>query len=332
MPNKYDLKYPFFALAPMAGITNYPFASQCYDFGADILWTPMIHTDVILNNLDEALKIIDFSSFYNWAPNSTPVNYKKKLKEIKYIVQVVGSDPSDFKKAINVLEVKINPNGYDINMGCPDKNIVKSGCGGSLMNSPKLALEIIRSTKSVTKKPVSVKTRAGFDNYDDIFELVPNLINTGVDAITIHPRTVKQGYGGEANWEIIKNLKLKIKNEKCILIGSGDIKTWQEALQKIDESGVDGLMIGRGALGRPWIFKEIKEKRDYKPDIEEIKSLVFDLSKKANEIWRKKGIIESRKHYGWYFRGFPGAKEARSALMKATNLKEVEFSIDLIGK
>lgn len=308
MPNKLkDIKTPFFALAPMANISNYPFASHCAQFGADLVWTPMVHTDTILNNWDEAARIIDF-------------------KEVKnYVIQIVGSDPEKVGQAIETIMQKgLKPIAFDINCGCPDKSILKSGCGGFLLKNPDQIAKIAESAIAATELPVSIKTRAGYDNLTDIYELSQRLATAGVSMLTIHPRKVTAGYAGEADWQVVKNVKEKLKASNMLIVGSGDVKTWQQALERQKETGCDGVMIGRGAWGKPWIFKEIKDKKDFSPDYNLLKDLVLDLSKKADEIWGDKGIIESRKHYGWYFRGVDTAKAKRVELMKASTLEDVE--------
>jgi nifR3 family TIM-barrel protein len=267
----------------------------------------MVHTDTVINNWDETRKIIDFKEIDN------------------YVIQLVGSEPDKFAKAIKIIESKgLKPVSFDINVGCPDKNIVKSGCGGALLKTPEKIVEIVTACKKTTKVPISVKTRAGYDKLNDIYDLAPFFIDAGISMLTIHPRTVKQGYAGLADWKIIKKVKHRFKNEKCKIVGSGDIRTWQEAIDKQKETGCDGIMIGRGALGKPWLFKELKERTDYSEDLAGIKALTLDLSAKADAIWGDKGIIESKKHYAWYFRGFDGAKELRTALMGAKNLDDVK--------
>lgn len=300
-------KKPFFCLAPMANITTYPFAYQCIKYGADIVWTPMVHTDTVINNWEASRKIIDFMDIDN------------------YIIQLVGSGSKDFEKAIKTIEKnKIKPLAFDINTGCPDKNILKSGCGGELLKNTKKITEIVKSAKESTNTPISIKTRSGYQDGEYVYSLVPRLIDLGVDLITIHPRTVIQRYSGKADWSVVKNVKSKMTSEKCILVGSGDVKAWQEAYINQEYVKCEGIMIGRGTLGKPWIFKEIKEKKDYFPDKDEIKSIAIDISEKTEKIWGDRGIIEARKHYGWLFRGFLGAKETRHKLMSATNLEEVK--------
>lgn len=288
----------------MANITTYPFASQAVKYGADLVWTPMVHTDTILNNWPEAEKVLNF-------------------KEIdSYIIQIVGSDPKKFTDSVILIQKYLKPLGIDLNFACPDKNIVKSGCGGCLIQTPDKMYEIVKAVKDVTDLPVSVKTRAGWDNTEEIFDLAPKLWELGIGLLTVHPRTVRQGFSGEADWGVIK--KLKKRFPEITLCGSGDIKTWQEALEKQTETGCDGIMIGRGALGKPWIFEEIKTEIDHIFSLDEIKQLVVDLSEKAYEIWGEKGIVESRTHYANYFRGFDGAQEYRKQLMFAKTIEEVK--------
>lgn len=296
-----NLKTPFFALAPMAGISTYPFASQCFEFGADIVWSPMIHTDAVIHNPKESLKAIN----------------QKDIKN--YIVQIVGSEPQNFIKAVRIIAKNLNPLGIDINAGCPDKNIVKSGCGGALMKNPDLIVKVIKAIRESTDLPISIKTRAGYDNYIDIFDIAKK-INGIVSLLVVHPRKVTEMYRNKADWSVIKKLKNEISVPIC---GSGDIKTWQDAYKKIAETSCDGVMIGRGALGKPWIFKEIKKKENYTPSLEEIKSLTLDLAQKANNLFGKRGIIESRKHFAWYFKGFEGAQKYRAKLIHANNLNDV---------
>lgn len=308
MYNQYRIKTPFYALAPMANISIYPFASQCARFGADLVWTPMVHTDTIINNWPEAKKILDLA----------PLTY--------YVVQIVGSGPEKFVKSVKIIEKNLEPKGVDLNFGCPDKNIVKSGCGGALLKTTDQIVEIIKAVRKSTKLPISVKTRAGWDDMSQIYKLAPILEKAGINMLTVHPRTVKQGFQGKADWEILRILKTKYlkHNSRMLLCGSGDITTWQEAIERQKETGCDGVMIGRGALGRPWLFSEIKNKGNYTPTLEEIKKLVLEISQISYAIWGSKGIVESRKHFAHYFRGFHGAQEYRKKLMTAISLDEIK--------
>jgi tRNA-dihydrouridine synthase B len=303
MINRYGLKTPFFGLAPMANISTYPFASQCIDYGADIVWTPMVHTDTIVNNWPEAKRILDFKDIKN------------------YVVQIVGSEPDNFVKAVQIITKELEPLGIDLNFACPDKNIVKSGCGGAMMKDFDRLINIVKAVKKATNLPLSVKTRAGWDNRADIFELTNRLEAIGIDMLTVHPRTVEQGFRGEADWSVIS--KLVKAHPNLFICGSGDISDWQDAIGRQQKSGCAGVIIGRFALGAPWIFRAIAENRNYAPKRKEIRELVMDLAEKADGIWGDKGIIEARKHFAWYFKGFPGAATYRKKLMDSKTLPDV---------
>jgi tRNA-dihydrouridine synthase B len=287
----------------MANITTYPFASQAARFGADLVWTPMVHTDTIINNWSEAEKILDFKEIPN------------------FLVQIVGSDPENFANSVKIIEKNLKPLGIDLNMACPDKNIVKSGCGGSLMQQPNQMYAIVKAVKKATNLPVSVKTRVGFKNREEIFEIASKLKDLGIDMLTIHGRTVKQAFTGDASWKEVALVK-EIMGD-VLVCGSGDVTTWEQAVELQAKTGVDGVMIGRGALGNPWIFREIKAEKDYEPELPEIKKLALEVAQKSYEIWGEKGITESKKHFAWYFRGFLGAASYRKELMEAKTLDDV---------
>jgi tRNA-dihydrouridine synthase len=206
-------------------------------------------------------------------------------------------------------------------MACPDKNIVKSGCGGSLMQQPNQMYAIVKAVKKATNLPVSVKTRVGFKNREEIFEIASKLKDLGIDMLTIHGRTVKQAFTGDASWKEVALVK-EIMGD-VLVCGSGDVTTWEQAVELQAKTGVDGVMIGRGALGNPWIFREIKAEKDYEPELPEIKKLALEVAQKSYEIWGEKGITESKKHFAWYFRGFLGAASYRKELMEAKTLDDV---------
>lgn len=336
--NKYKINTPFYTLAPMANISTYPFASQCVNFGADLVFSPMIFSDAIIHNPEETLKIADLGCHPKLAcsefieSDSESIEIPDRVRNDKregiknYIVQIFGYDPENIAKAIKVVEKNLNPIGIDLNFGCPDKNVVKSGCGGAMLKDTKKLTKIVKAARNATSLPISVKTRSGWESSDEIFKLLSKLEKAGIDMLTVHPRTVKQGFREKADWSVVKKLKSEIVNRKSqmLLCGSGDILTWQEAINRQKETGCDGVMIGRGALGKPWIFKEIKDQKDHELDIREIKKLTLDLVQKAHKIWGEKGIRESRKHFAWYFRGFPGAQNYRKKLMTANDLDEIK--------
>lgn len=301
MLNPYNLPKPFWALAPMAGITTYPFARQAKKYGADLLWTPMVHTDTILNNWPEAKKILDF-------------------KEIRpYLVQILGNNPQKIEKSIKLIEKNLKPTGIDLNFACPDKNVLKSGCGGALLKKQELMIEIAKAAINSTRLPISIKTRLGWDKAE-IMDLAKKLEKIGVSLLAIHGRTVLQGFKGEAEWGTI--CQIKKNTSKMLIAGSGDIKTYTDAIALKDKV-LDGYLVGRASLGRPWIFQEVKEKKTINFGIKQKKELILEIAKLSEEIWGKKGIIEARKHFAWYAKGFLGASELRKKLMLTQNSGEV---------
>ena len=312
---------PILALAPMAGITDSAFRQICKSFGADLVYTEMVSADGLAYGSKKTFELMKFN---------------KKEKPI--ILQLFGKKPENFSKAISNKQSAVNNfDGIDVNMGCPSKKVVNSGHGVALMEEPKLACEIVRSLKKATKLPVSVKTRLGFKNKNEILSFGPKMEKAGADALCVHARTYKQGFSGPIDLEIIKKLKSKLK---IPLIVSGGIYEPEDAKKVLNKTKANGIMIARGALGRPWIFKEISyELREYRcqfceyANIEK-NTLSFDWArikktalKHAALAYKSKGdygIIEMRKHLAWYVKNQPNAKELRRKLVRVETVEEIE--------
>jgi nifR3 family TIM-barrel protein len=272
-------------LAPMAGVTDMPFRVLCKEMGCGLLYTEMISAKGIYYN--------DIKSF--------------KLTEIDPVeeptaIQIFGSEPDIMAKVAERLS-QLNTAIIDINMGCPTPKITKNGEGSALMRNPELAGKIIKEVSKASSKPVTVKIRKGWDD-DNInaVEFAKMAEENGASAIAVHGRTREQFYSGKADWEIIK----KVKNSVSIpVIGNGDIFTEEDARNMLEETGCDGIMVGRGAQGNPWIFDKIikhlkyNEKLSdisYEDKIEMIKRHMQMLIKIKGEI---SGVREMRKHIGW---------------------------------
>jgi tRNA-dihydrouridine synthase B len=304
-----DLKKPVFVLAPMANITTLPFRSICKEFGADIVFTPMLSSNAIVYNPNETYKIGEF------LPEERPV-----------IVQIFGYDGEIIAKAANMVQEKLNPAGIDINMGCPAPKITGNECGSGLLRDYDKALEILKTVRENYGGQLSVKIRLGWREYD-VLPFLKQLEEIGIDAITIHGRTTKQGYSGEADWTKINEIAAELT---IPVIGNGDITNWEDAISKLNNSNLAGVMIGRGALEKPWIFQEIKEKReiDYSPaqlaDLIE-KQAILAIKYLDNE---KLAIIEMRKFFGWYLKGFPYAKALRTPMMQIESMNELNLYLD----
>lgn len=294
---------PVFVLAPMANITTLPFRNICKQYGADIVFTPMLSSNAIIHNPLETLKIAEFLG-----------------KEQPVIVQIFGYSPELMAKAAVVVDEKLKPAGIDINMGCPAPKITGNECGSALLKDFDKALEIVKAVRKAYQGQLSVKLRLGWDK-SNILGFVKELEGIGVDAISIHGRTTKQGYSGVADWDEIHNIA---KNLKIPVIGNGDITTWQEAYARAKE--LTGVMIGRKTLERPWIFKEIKDKKTIEYSKEDLKLLIIEQTKATIDYIgdENRAITEMRKFYGWYIKGFPGSKDIRRELMQISTLTELE--------
>jgi len=307
----------------MAGITDSAFRQVCISFGADLVYTEMVSVDGVVYSSDKTFDLMKFDK------NERPI-----------ILQLFGKKPESFVEAIRNKKLEIrNFDGVDINMGCPSKKVVNSGHGVALMKNVKLASEIVRKLKksleggqALARLPVSVKTRLGYKNKNAILTFGPAMEKAGADALCVHGRTYKQGFSGPIDMEILKKLKSKIK---IPLIVSGGVYSPEDALKVLEATGADGIMVGRGAFGRPWIFREIKEYLSRpEGDIREcrlqglewdgIKKIALRHAKLAYKSKGDHGIIEMRKHLAWYVRGQKDAKELRRQLVRVESLDDIK--------
>jgi len=344
------LTTPFYALAPMAGISSQPFRLICKEFGADVLFSEMISAEAIWhkkrqkgketeqqrNELLKTLELIKFSE-----------------KECPFIVQIFGANPEhmafaakyiatgewakDYLKIKNLSKIKnckfkieSIPDGIDINMGCPVRDITKTGAGAALIKNPKLASEIIKAVKKSINISLSVKTRLGWNDDKNILTFSRMLVGSGVDAITIHGRTVKQGFTGEVNWQKICEVK---KALKIPVIGNGGVDNKFKIKNLKLKINLDGYMIGRGARGNPWLFQNIKNQKSNIKDVSltERKKVILAHAKLAYQLLGKRGIIELRKHLAWYFIGVANSSKIRSQLVKVNDFEDVKNILTLIN-
>jgi nifR3 family TIM-barrel protein len=320
------LPKPFFALAPMADVTDAAFRRIITKYAKpDVLWTEFVAVDGLLSPGRDVL-LRDFA-------------YTEEERPI--VAQIFGSKPDNFFKVAQMV-AELGFDGIDINMGCPDKNVEKQGGGASLMKDPKRAQEIILATKSgAPNLPVSVKTRVGY-NAVELDAWLPALLEAGPAAVTIHARTRKEMSDVPARWEHVKRA-VAIKNEvspKCIVIGNGDVKDLDDARVKASETGADGIMLGRAIFGNPWLFANMRtsppsRKENYENiddrhtfhnfSTEEKLRVMLEHTKLFMELLGDvKNFAIMKKHYKAYVNGFDGAKELRIALMETSNVDEVE--------
>ncbi|MCK4903225.1 MAG: tRNA dihydrouridine synthase DusB [Candidatus Marinimicrobia bacterium] len=303
-------------LAPMAGVTDYSFRILCKEQGAGIVYSEFVSAHGIIRGNDKTLDLIKFNE------DERPIG-----------VQIFGDLPLVMADAAKFVVEKFKPDILDINYGCPVPKVTKKGAGSAALKDLELMDEITRAVvESVPQVPVTVKMRAGWDLQSIIVEKAGVLLeNTGISAITLHPRTTMQTLKGNANWSLIKLLKETVS---VPVIGNGDIKTADDVLQMFDETGCDAVMIGRAALGNPWFFNQawalLQGKTVADPSVEDRVKLCkrhFELI--LNSRGRHRGLYLMRKHFGWYIKGFPGAADYRTRLVTA---KSIEIAKNILNE
>jgi len=299
-------------LAPMEDVSDPPFRAVCKACGADMMYTEFISVEGLIRDADKSVEKLDIFDY------ERPVG-----------IQIFGAELDSMLKATEIVE-RENPEVLDINFGCPVKKVVCKGAGaGILKDIPKMEL-LSKEIVNRSNLPVTVKTRLGWDHDSiHILEVAKRLQGVGVQALSIHGRTRKQMYTGEADWSYIA----EVKNSSDIhipIFGNGDIDSPQKALEYKNRFGVDGIMIGRAAIGYPWIFREIKHYLATgellpPPTLEERldicrKHFVFSLEWKKSEIV---AINEMKRHYAAYFKGLRGIKQFRMRLVQSSSSIEV---------
>ena len=303
-----ELNNPFI-LAPMAGVCDLPFRLLCKEKGAAMVCTEMVSAKAIYYNNKNTKELLTIDK------NEGPVS-----------LQLFGSEPklmAEMAKRIEEIPFDI----LDFNMGCPVPKVVNNGEGSALMKNPVLAGHIIEAMVNAISKPVTVKIRAGFDaEHINAVEIAKIAENSGAAAITVHARTREQYYSGKADREIIRLIKEAVT---IPVIGNGDIDCYESAKHMLEYTGCDGVAIGRGAEGNPWIFEELNAKYaglDYnKPSLEEVKEMIMRHAKMLIDYKGEYiGIREMRKHAAWYTAGFKGASKLRGRLNEASSIESLE--------
>ncbi|HRY62199.1 MAG TPA: tRNA-dihydrouridine synthase [Candidatus Paceibacterota bacterium] len=313
-------KRPFFCIAPMADVTDAPFRKMFSKYGKpDVMWTEMVSCDGLMH--EEKAEQKPRGSKYP-ARDRLALSFIYDESERPIVAQIFGGDPETFRETAKYVR-ELGFDGIDINMGCPDHGINKQNAGANLIKSPKLAQEIIKATKEGAGDiPVSVKTRIGF-NKNEIDTWIPAILSAKPAALTIHGRTRKEMSKVSAHWDEVAKCVELAKDTDTVIIGNGDVKSLEEGRKRRDESGVDGIMVGRGIFGNPWFFNEKIKKSDL--PLSEILKVMLEHARLFEELLGgKKPFVLMRKHFGSYVGGFPGASELRAKLMTTECADEVE--------
>lgn len=296
----------------MAGITDSPFRSICARMGCGLTYTEMISARGLFHGDRKTGELL-----------------RRGREEPYYAVQIFGSQPDIIARAVEMVQ-EWQPVLIDINMGCPAPKIVKNGDGCALMKQPSLAGCIVESAVRASPIPVSVKIRSGWDQEHRNAPLVARIAQeSGASLVTIHPRTRDMLYGGKADWSMIRKVKESVD---IPVFGSGDLFSPKDALDMMEQTGCDGVMVARGARGNPWIFLHLLELLSDKPlspitQEEKIRVLKTQMMLMEEEKGLR-GVLEMRKHASWYIKGEPHAARVKEALYRATSYREIEEAMD----
>ena len=303
-------------LAPLAGVTDWPFRLLCFEQGCDMATTEMVS-----------------AMGYCYTPGEheayAPL-IERHPDEPRLTVQIFGKEPDLMARAADELTSMGRFEGLDVNMGCPVHKVAASGEGSGLMRTPDTAEKVLRAVVKASHVPVSVKMRIGWDDeHINVVELARMAEDCGVTEIAVHGRTRMQQYSGTANWEWVRRVKEAVR---VPVIGNGDIFTADAAFERVAETGVDGIMIARGALGNPWLFWEIKQRLNggafTPPTVDErvataLRHYDMLLGWKPQRV----AVNEMRKHIGWYVHGMRGAARLRDAINQLENPADVKTAL-----
>ena len=307
-------------LAPMEDVTDIAFRLMCKRFGADMVYTEFVSADALIRNVSKTQQKLNVSD-----------------EERPVAIQIYGKEVGPMVEAAQICE-EAHPDVLDINFGCPVKKVAGKGAGAGMLRNIPLMLEITREVVKAVKLPVTVKTRLGWDaDHRIIVELAEQLQDCGIAALSIHGRTRAQMYTGEADWTLIRAVK---QNPRMTIpiIGNGDVVTAEDCRRRFDETGVDGVMIGRGSIGRPWIFREVKHylttgellpKEPFTWYLDILKQQVLQSVERLDE---RRGIMHIRRHLAAtsLFKGISDFKQTRVAMLRAETVADLFRIMDEI--
>jgi len=307
-------------LAPMEDVSDPPFRAMCKELGADLMYSEFISTEGLIRDAVKSREKLDIY------PEERPVG-----------IQIFGHNKDSMMQSAEIVE-SVHPELLDINFGCPVKKVVSKGAGAGILQNIPLMEELTKAVVNATKLPVTVKTRLGWDDTTkSIVSTAERLQDVGIKAISIHGRTRKQMYKGEADWSLIADVK---NNQRMNIpvFGNGDIDSPEKALLYKERYGVDGIMIGRAAIGYPWIFNEIKHymatgKHLDPPTIaERVRVAKRHLELSLEWKGERRGIVEMRRHYTNYFKGVAHFKEIRKVLVQSEVPNEIFDTLAMVAQ
>ncbi|MFA7377400.1 MAG: tRNA-dihydrouridine synthase [Patescibacteria group bacterium] len=306
-------KQTILAMAPLAGFTDSAFRLLLKDYGADVVYSEMASVAALYYGDNQGGGALE-----------TKELLKFKQKERPYVVQIFGSTPKHFAQATKIITRQIKPDGIDINFGCPVPKVMKQNAGSALMMDLKRAREVIEAVLENTDLPVSIKIRAKVKNISAL-EFVKYISDLPLAALMLHGRSLQQGFSGDANYALVKEIRPFFSG---LILANGGINSLAQAREALKTSQADGLGLGRGALGRPWLFKEIKEGREISLATRDILEIALKHARTFVALKGEKSLPDLRKHLAWYVQGFPRASKLRAQLVSVNNLFEIENIIN----
>jgi len=306
-------------LAPMEDVTNPPFRLLCKQYGADLMYTEFVSSDALIRSVNRTMKKLTILE------DERPV-----------AIQIYGKEVEAMVEAAKIVE-QANPEFIDINFGCPVRKVATKGAGAGMLQNIPLMLKITEEVVKAVNIPVTVKTRLGWDDDSKIIvDLAEQLQDTGIQALTVHGRTRAQMYTGQADWDLIG----KVKNNprmRIPIIGNGDITNPIVAKEAFDKYGVDAIMIGRAAVGKPWIFRDVKhylETGEILPPAtvaQQVEMLKQQIDAAIDWIDEKRGILHMRRHMAGMFKGLYNFKHTRVEMLRSGNYDELMLILDRIS-
>ncbi len=305
-------------LAPMEDVTNPPFRKFCKAYGADWLYSEFVSADALVRSVDKSLKKLTIEE-----------------QERPVTIQIYGRYIDSMVEAAKIVE-EVRPDFIDLNFGCPVKRVAQKGAGAGMLKDIPLMIEMAEQIVKAVRIPVTAKTRLGWDNDHIIIEDIAECLqDVGIQALAIHGRTRAQMYKGEADWEPIGQVKNN-QRIKIPIIGNGDIDSPVKAKEAFDRYGVDGVMIGRATIGRPWIFRQIKHyfaTGEILPDLsvaEQIEIIQEQILLSVDWLDEMRGILHMRRHMAAMFKGLPHFRDLRIQMLRANSIEELWYIFKLI--